>query len=267
MTAKQEIVHAAAENMPAIVDETSAIISMIERAASNPAVDIDKMERLLLMQERVVERRSKGAYYAALSQMQPELPEIDENGAIKHKENGPAIATYALWEDINDAIRPVLATHGFSLTFKSSRADGLILVTGILAHREGHYEETTMELPIDGSGAKNAVQAVGSSVSYGKRYAAMLLLNLTTRYDPTDDDGRSATKQKAGTSSAQAKKDGLWPEIVAAFGNVHTKRGLDKAMAFYKAKVPQSQSWLGQLAELYEDELVRVKSEEFGLEE
>ena len=35
------------------LSETAAIISMIERAASNPAVDVDKFERLLALREKI----------------------------------------------------------------------------------------------------------------------------------------------------------------------------------------------------------------------
>lgn len=84
--------------------------------------------------------------------------------------------------------------HGFGLSFKTGRAADKITVTGILSHREGHSEETTMELPCDQSGSKNAVQAVGSSTSYGKRYVAMALLNLTSRLsDDRDDDGKASS--------------------------------------------------------------------------
>ena len=79
------------------------------------------------------------------------------------------------------------ADHGFTLTFRTGRDDDYITVTGILSHREGHSEETTMSLPVDMSGSKNAVQAVGSSTSYGKRYTTQALLNLTSRGE--DDDG------------------------------------------------------------------------------
>ena len=46
-----------------------------------------------------------------------------------------------------------------------------------------------MQLPVDLTGSKNAVQAAGSSVSYGKRYTVSALLNLTSRGE--DDDARS----------------------------------------------------------------------------
>lgn len=171
------------------VPESAAIIQVIERAATNPNVDIDKMERLLEMQERIMERNARSAYAADLARMQPELPVIAERGGIKDR-SGRVQSTYALWEDINEAIKPVLAKHGFALSFRTGQEEGRITVTGVLSHREGHSEETTMHLPIDTSGSKNSVQAVGSSISYGKRYTAGALLNITSRGE--DDDGKAA---------------------------------------------------------------------------
>ncbi len=183
-----EVVQVEETHAPAVINQAAAIISVIERAATNPDVDIDKMERLLEMQERILQRDARAAYSAALAAMAPELPSIVERGGIKDR-NGKVQSTYALWEDINDAIKPVLAKHGFALSFRTGRDDGQISVTGVLSHREGHSEETTIVLPHDSSGSKNAVQAVGSSTSYGKRYTAGLLLNLTSRGE--DDDGQA----------------------------------------------------------------------------
>lgn len=163
------------------------ILSVIARAAADPNVDIDKLERLLEMQERVIARNSRSAYYDALAELQPKLPVVTERGGIKDR-NGHVQSTYALWEDVNEAIRPILAEHGFSLTFKVTRAADQITTTGILAHRNGHSEQTELSLPTDTSGSKNAVQAVGSSTSYGKRYTAFALLNITSTGE--DDDGQ-----------------------------------------------------------------------------
>lgn len=184
-------------NDPVPASEASAIFQVIERAAMNPQVDIDKMERLIQMQERIMERNARAAYAAALADMQPNLPVIAERGGIKNGQ-GKVQSTYALWEDINDAIKPVLAKHGFALSFRTGQEDGKIIVTGILSHREGHSEETTMHLPVDTSGSKNAVQAVGSSTSYGKRYTAQALLNLTSRGE--DDDGHAGGDEPKITS-------------------------------------------------------------------
>lgn len=175
-------------NLPAEpIDLSGGLLGVIARAARDPNVDIDKMERLLQMQERVQDRIAKAAYFDALAVLQPDLPVITERGGIKDR-NGNIQSTYALWEDVNEAIRPLLAEHGFSLSFRVRRTDNEIIVTGVLAHRDGHSAETELSLPTDTSGSKNAVQAVGSSTSYGKRYTAFALLNITTQGE--DDDGR-----------------------------------------------------------------------------
>jgi len=185
---------------PPALSETAAVLSMIERAARDPAVDIDKLERLMKLQEDRDAARARVAFDAAMAEMQPQLPTIDRKGKIEvRKKDGNGDRTgaiqqstpYALWEDINEAIRPILAAHGFSLTFRAGRTpEGLVTVTGILAHRDGHREEDTFTLQHDSTGSKNAVQAVGSSNSYGKRYTAINLLNITTRGQ--DDDGKAA---------------------------------------------------------------------------
>jgi hypothetical protein len=178
---------------PVIQSEGAALISMIERAARDPNIDIDKMERLFQMHAAAEARRAKTAYLAALATMQPELPVIEKNGEIARKAKGEdgrqqaAKATkYAKWEDIIEAINPILAKHGFSLSFRIKQ-ETRVEVTAVLGHREGHSEETSMSLPIDDSGAKNNLQGWGSSVSYGKRYTAGALLNFVARGE--DDDG------------------------------------------------------------------------------
>lgn len=173
-----------------------AMLAMIERAARDPSVDVDKMERLLALKERHEMQAARAAYFKAFAEMKPELPVIDRKGRIVIHEKGKdkveaniiQETAFARWEDIDEAITPILTRHGFSLMFRSGVApDGKITITGILAHVGGHSEETTITLPHDSSGSKNPVQAVGSSLTYGKRYAATFLLNIRTKGE--DDDG------------------------------------------------------------------------------
>lgn len=176
---------------PAPASDTTAIIQVIERAAMNPDVDIDKMERLLQMQERVMERQAGMDYNAAMAAMQTEMPSIAERGKTN---NGH----YATLEDIVDTVRPVMQKHGFAVSFRVKTMERGIEITGVLMHKGGHREETTMLLPADTSGNKNAVQAFGSSTSYGKRYVLCALLNITTRGE--DDDGNAAAPVKTVTA-------------------------------------------------------------------
>lgn len=169
-------------------NEATAIIQVIERAAMNPDVDIDKMERLLQMQERVMDRQATMDFNAAMAAMQAEMPSITERGKIEVK--GVIRSHYATLEDIVDTVKLFLQKHGFAISFRVRTGQNAIEVTGVLMHKSGHREETSMHLPFDQSGSKNNVQSYGSSVSYGKRYVMSALLNITTRGE--DDDGNSA---------------------------------------------------------------------------
>ncbi len=185
---------------PAAMD--TSIMAVISRAASDPSCDINKLERLMEMHERMQAHSAKQLYDEALAQMQEEMPVIGERGGIKDK-NGRIQSTYALWEDVNEMIKPVMAKHGFAITFRTPRNERGIEVEGVLSHRAGHREVTSIVLPVDATGSKNGVQAVASSVSYGKRYTAGLLLNITTTGE--DDDGNGPAAQiTPRVTSAQA---------------------------------------------------------------
>ena len=157
--------------------DSTALMSMIERVCLSPDADIAKLEKMLDMQERVLDRNARQAFTADLASMQIELPRIAENG------KGHNSAKYALLEDINDAVRPVLNKFGFAVTFSIDQTDRNVTVVARLSHKMGFSEETRLSLPLDTSGNKNPVQAAGSTISYGKRYAICALLNISTGED------------------------------------------------------------------------------------
>jgi hypothetical protein len=162
------------------------------------------------MHERITARTAQAAYAAALARLQPSLPIIRERGGIKDS-GGNVQSKYALWEDIVGVITPLLAAEGFSLSFRTGNTPDGITVTGVLMHAAGHSESTSLTLPVDTSGKKNAVQSVGSSTSYGKRYTASALLNL--RSGEVDDDGQAGpggfvTEQQAADLAALIEEVG-----------------------------------------------------------
>ncbi len=176
------------EQAPAVA-EANALLSMIERAARDPAVDIDKMQRLFLMQQEAEARRARVAFLAAFSALQKELP------AIERKGTGHNQAKYARFEDFVEKVKPVLAAHGFSLSWRTSQEANVITVTAVLGHEAGHQEQTSLALPADTTGHKNPVQSWGSSIAYGKRYTGMTIIGTAT--EDEDDDGNKAGAKEA----------------------------------------------------------------------
>jgi hypothetical protein len=170
--------------------DASAVLDALMRMATDQSESVAKMQQLTAVFEKLRAQDAETDFGVALAHLQAELPEIDENGVILGADGAP-VATYATWEDTLKAIRPILFSHGFSLSFRPGRsAAGYPTVTGILRHIGGHREEGELELPPDTSGGKNALQAIGSATAYGQRYVARMLLNLASRGG--DDDGVSA---------------------------------------------------------------------------
>lgn len=170
--------------------ETS-LLAVIASAATDPRVDVDKMERLLAMQRTIMAEQRQTAFAGALSRLQARLPQINKAGRIIVK--GNERSRYARIEDIDLAIRPLLAEEGFAFSFDSDSTDAKIFKLSCkLSHREGHSETKFIVLPIDASEYRSNVQSIGSTVSYGKRQLIKMHLNIVERNE--DDDGQGGSK-------------------------------------------------------------------------
>lgn len=170
---------------------SDAMIQVIERAALNPDVDIDKMERLLDMQERIFSKNAEMEYNRAMSEVQKETPRIK-----REAENSQTISKYAKLEDINKQLTPIYTAHGFALSFGTDNSDkeGWVRTTCKVSHTAGHSRDFFVDLPIDDQGAKGSVNktkvhGAGSTMSYSRRYLTVLIFNISL----TDEDNDGNT--------------------------------------------------------------------------
>jgi hypothetical protein len=112
-------------------------------------------------------------------------------------------AKYALIEDIDAALNPLLAEERMNLTFEPAISDkqSTIVVTAILA--QGAYERRyPLEMPADGAGPKGGqvmtrTHATGSAMTYAKRYLKNFIFDL--QFKQKDDDGNRAGGKQPGT--------------------------------------------------------------------
>lgn len=191
------------ETIPAIVQ--SPVLAIIEKAVMNPDIDVGKMQQLLDMQIAVLDREARQAYIRDFAKMQSEFPIIRKRGRTQQ-------STYATFDDINDGTAPARGKYGFALSFVPETTEGIMKITATMSHQEGHTETSAMSLPFDTSGAKNAVQAIGSALKYGMRYGIVALLSIST-HDEGDDDGESlhemVTDDEATSLQAAVENYGL----------------------------------------------------------
>lgn len=164
-----------------VTDMGSAMVSMFERVILDASVPVERIEKMMEMQERWEDRQAEKAFEKAIAAAKSEIKPIIKNRAGHNSK-------YADLSAIAKDVDPILATHGLSYRHETSQENG-ISVTCILSHSEGHKARTTLTAEADKSGSKNSIQAIGSTITYLQRYTLVLSLGLATS---EDDDGNAA---------------------------------------------------------------------------
>lgn len=192
-TKEKELTVLEDEALPAAVadDTTTSVLAVIDRAARDPATDVDKLERLLGMYERIEARTAEKEFNIAMMTAQSEMPKV-----FKDAENSHTKSKYATLETLNTYVSPVITSNGFSMSFGTadSPMEGHYRVTCRLSHAGGHSVDYHADVPSDTRGAqgastKTATHGFGSTMSYGRRYLTLMIFNISTT---DDDDGTLA---------------------------------------------------------------------------
>ncbi len=190
MKSKSELVEVDEKIHPIAVHQ-DPYMSLIQVAVEKD-VDIEKIEKLMNLQDRYEAKNARKSFFASLSAFQSDLPVIGKRGqaSFGHKSGGGTTEyDFAKLEDIALAIRPHLVKHGLSYRFEMGNNNGLFKVICIVTHLEGHEERTEMEAFADNSGKKNNIQQIASTQSYLKRYTLTAALGVIVGGE--DDDAQS----------------------------------------------------------------------------
>lgn len=180
--------------------ESSAVLAAIT-GMMDRGINAEAAEKWMALWDKVEAKEAARQFHEALAKVQSQIPSIGKNGDIKDKSNR-VVSTYSTYEDIMLAVKPLLDQYGMTFTCLTGRTENnLVPVTGVLGHIGGHTMQATLELPADPSGFKNAVQGTGSSLSYSRRYLAILMLNIVSA--DIDDDGVAAGQIKDPEPAAQ----------------------------------------------------------------
>lgn len=172
---------------------------MIELAVSKGA-DLDKLEKLLTLQERWEANEAKKAYNKAMSDFKANPPEINKDKTVKY---GNTKYNHASLYNVTEKINSELSKYGLSASW-TTKQNGQIIVTCRITHVKGHSEETTISAPADISGAKNAIQAIGSTITYLQRYSLLSLTGLAT-FDQDDDAQATAPATECITDKEKSQ--------------------------------------------------------------
>jgi len=163
--------------------------AMISLAVSQGA-DLGHLERVLALQIKWEENEAKKAYVEAMAAFKVNPPEIEKDKTVSFPAGGKTTSyTHASLANVTRKINDGLSKHGLSAGWSTKQENGNITVTCKITHKMGHSEETSLTAAPDNSGSKNAIQAIGSAISYLERYTILALCGLATA--DMDDNGNT----------------------------------------------------------------------------
>lgn len=120
--------------------------------------------------------------------------------AVKDASNSYSKSQYATLTSVMESCRKLLADNGLVIVQFPCPASGtangayqLSLTTKLIHAETGQWIASTMSIPLE----KNTAQALGSAITYGRRYAISAMIGIVT----ADDDGEAASRPRQDNSS------------------------------------------------------------------
>ena len=177
------------------------------RIAVETGADLDRMERLMALQERWEANEARKAFVAAMAAFKAEPMTIFKKKEVGYTAKGGEFVGYkhAELSDVTEVVGPAMSRHGLSHRWDVKQEGKTIMVDCIITHSLGHSEKVTMTGVPDDSGKKNPIQQVASTIQYLQRYTLLAATGMSTK--GTDDDGNGSGGEAPTDDSEDAILD------------------------------------------------------------
>lgn len=221
------------ETLPAVTTPMHMLAQAVDKGAS-----IEVLTKLMDLSDRYEATQARKAFDEAIAAAKAEIPPIVRNA------KGHNSKAYADFSAIARVVDPIIAKHGLSYRFRTKQ-DDRIHVTCVLSHKAGHNEETTLTGPADTSGNKNAIQAIGSTLTYLQRYSLVQMLGLAAA---NDDDGKAGGNGETITDEQAIALTDLIEAKGASRARFLEFFGIETIASLPAARLKQAQDMLNQKA-------------------
>ncbi len=226
----------------AVVVPQNVSIEAVIQNAIDKGVPVETMERLLGMRRELKAEAAKESYNRAMADFQAECPTIVKTKGVTTRD-GDIAYKYAPIESIVSQVQPYLQKYGFSFSTTMELKENGVRVVCKVTHRDGHSEESPMEVPL---GTKTQImsdtQVTAAASTFAKRYAFCNAFGILTGDEDNDavkprrDEPAMApyTVKKATTANDDAQ-DGQRDKIKELLSLLGKKHGtLSEATAAVK---------------------------------
>lgn len=168
------------------------------------------------------------------------LAQAEMSNPAKNAKNPFFKSSYADLAEVINISKPTLAKFGLSIIQMPYAMNGHVGVETMIIHKTGEYITSRLNMPL---GAKKDAQAVGSAITYARRYSLAAMAGIAQE----DDDGNNASGKKPSTVAAPVSKKRIEEALVLL--NQHFEDGEDdKAKTVLKFA---KQEDVGQVVDRY----------------
>jgi hypothetical protein len=191
--------------------------------AVQQGVSIEQLERLMALKREHEADEARNAYNVAFAAFKNEAVKVMRNKTVS---DGPLKGKkYAELFSVVNAVVPALSKHGLSHSWKLTKDEkDWLEVTCLLKHERGHTESVSFGGPPDTGGAKSALQARASSVSFLERYTLKAICGVAEEGDDNNGagNGRMTNDEYVKWEKAiealtgRTGADALWEKIAEA---------------------------------------------------
>lgn len=173
------------------VKQDDQFLATIERLSRQPNIPVEKIEQIMNMQFRILDREAEQAFNAAMTRAQNKIELV-----IAKSHNIQTGSNYANLRAVLLSAKPIYTAEGFSLMFYEGETpkEGHKKVCVDIMHEQGHTKQRYVNVAIQttgiaGKSMMTQIHGEGSAFSYGRRYLTCMIFNIPTG---DDDDGNAA---------------------------------------------------------------------------
>lgn len=201
-------------SLPAQYSESDP--SSIIKYAIDKGANVDVIERLMVVREKLQAEAAKRAFDESMASFQAECPVI-----VKTKAGAKNAYRYAPLDDIVGQVREIIRRHGFSFGVTSVVESGWLMAQCKITHSAGHSEVSEFKVPID---TKNPMmtdpQRYGGAMTFAKRYAFCNGFGILTADEDTDGSTARAKPQGPSTLASEPTVKQLATELWHLLGDI-----------------------------------------------
>lgn len=123
--------------------------------------------------------------------------------ATKGAENQHFNSKYADINALRDVIRQPLADNDLAVIQLPRMSPGYVEVETMIIHKTGEFISETLRMPLND---RNTAHAVGSALTYCRRYSLSAMLNLAAEDDDANSAVEATPSQNEGSKTLSAPK-------------------------------------------------------------